>query len=153
MARAQPLYTLEEQYAKLDLDLPSRYMSLNILRFRLLVACSNQGSLDSAKNRLLNLIQDTEIKAIFSSILEVPELKETEGVSSINNIYKKFEGNLRYFPSALSELSILGVPLQTRDLFEQYFEGNLDPVYKLSVVASMIMMAYIKDDQINNRKE
>lgn len=152
MAKAQPLYTLEEQYDKLDQNLSSS-STINIIKFRLLMACSDSGSLPSAKNRFLNLIQDTEVRTIFASILEVPEIRETEGVKSIQRIHNQFSSNYGYFERALKDLRVFGVPRHTLNLLDEYFHANEDPVYKLSIMAAIVMMAYIKDDEINNRKE
>ena len=53
----------------------------------------------------------------------------------------------------LKELRTVGLPRRTLDVMEDYFSCNEDPIYKLSVLASSIMMAYIKEDEINNIKE
>lgn len=152
MARALPLYTLEEQYSKLDTDFPSSFPTLNITKYRLLMACSKDGNIDSAKNRFLNLIQDTEIGVTFSSLLEVPITRENIGVNSIYDIHKKYQGNYGLINRVIRELEILGLPKYTLDTYTTYFSSNEDPVYKLSISAAAVMMGYIKDDQINNRK-
>jgi len=153
MARSQPLYTLEDQFDKLDQMLPANFDTINNLRMRLLIACSESGDLDKAKNRLLNLIQDTEIRTIFSSILEIPEIKEFTGVNPIQTIHIKFEYNYKLFEKAKRELRTVGLPNYTLKLLDDYFFANEDPVYKLSIIAAIIMFGIIMDDKINNRKE
>lgn len=152
MARAKPLYSIEDQYAKLDELIPT-FSSFNTIKLSLLVACSESGDLPKAKNRFLNLIQDTEIRTVFTSILEVPEVRETDGVKSIQKIHEQFSSRYGLFEKAIRDLVTLGVPGYTIDLMTEYFYANEDPVYKLSIMAAIVMIAYVKDDEINNRKE
>lgn len=153
MAKAQPLYTLDEQLDKLDTSLPARFTALNTVRYRLLLACSEDGNLTRAKNRFLNLIQDTEVRTLFSSLLEIPEIRTTFGIRPIQSIHNRFSSQYKLFPKVLDELSILKIPGYTVSLLDNYFSANEDPVYKLSVMASCVMMGYIQDDAINSRKE
>jgi hypothetical protein len=117
------------------------------------MACSSGGTLDSAKNRFLFLVQDTELRTLFASLLEIPEERSLSGVNTIQGIHGKFEKNYVLKESILSHLAVLGTPSYTIDILDNYFVANEDPVYKLSVMSSAIMMAYIQDDAINNRKE
>jgi hypothetical protein len=152
MAKAQPSYTLQEQYAKLDTDLPSNMSTINLLKYRLLMSCSANGNIDAAKNRLLNLIQDTEISTLFSSLLEAPEEEQTEGIKSLQDIHTIFKANYGYYEQATKELALMGLPRRTVDVLNAYFFANEDPLYKLSIMASLVMFGYIKDDDVNSRK-
>jgi hypothetical protein len=153
MAKAQPAYSLVEQYALLDQDLPAVFTTINILKYRLLMACSNGGSLDAAKNRFLHLIQDTEIRTLFSSLLEIPDALDIIGTKRIQEIHDIFSPNYGYFETAKLELEFMGLPKHTTSVLETYFYSNMDPIYRLSITAAMVMFAYIKDDEVNNRKE
>jgi hypothetical protein len=152
MARAQPLYTIDDQYALLDTEFPVSLPTLNIIKYRLLMACSENGTLDTAKNRFLNLVQDTELRLLFSSILDIPEFREVEGTKRLQNLHNRFSPNYGLFPKSIRELELIGIPKYTLDVLTNYFYSNEDPIYKLSAMASVVMMAYIKDDEINNRK-
>ena len=152
MAKARPLYTVEQQYELLKSNSLDHLSHLSVVKFRLLVACSSGGTLEQSQIRFLNLIQDTEVRTIFASLLEVPEIRDTTGVKSILKIHRSFKQHYPLIHGVLKELGILGVPRYTIDLFDDYFFSNDDPIYKLSIMASAVMMAYIKDDELNNRK-
>jgi len=151
MAKSRPLYTIEDQYALLDQNLDDQ-PKINVIKYRLLMACSSGGTLDQAKNRFLNLIQDTEFSNLFESLIEVPDIRITEGVNRIQDIHSRFSPTYGFLRSSIREALTLGIPRYTLDVLENYFKSNEDPVYKLSGMASLVMLTYIKVDQINNVK-
>ena len=153
MIQGQPLYSIADQYTKLGTTLPSNFNTINNIRFRLLMACSKNGNIDSAKNRFLSLIQDTEVNSLFSSILERPLEKEHIGLNSLQTIHNKMKSQYGLFDLAVKELGVVGIPVYTIDCLNRYFYGNEDPIYKLSILAAVVMLAYVKDDAINNVKE
>ena len=153
MATAQPIYSLTEQYQRLSDTLPYNFRTIEYMKLKLLTACSDDGDLPKAKNRLLNLIQDTEIQASFLNMLEPPSAKLSVGIKPISLINGSFLPYYKLLPQTLLELRKAKVANHIIQLFEELYESNQDPVYKLSVIAAVIMMAIIYDDKLNQRKE
>jgi hypothetical protein len=151
MARSNPLYTVEAQYNLLSEALPLTLARTETLKNRLLIACSSGGTLEQAKNRLLFLMHDTEVSTIFSSILEVPDTRIRAGVGSLQQIHTKMSAYYRHVPSALREIETEGVPAITIQMLKDYYKGNNDPVYQLSIIACIILLAYVKVYQNTNR--
>ena len=153
MAKPLPSYTLEEQANRLSDIFPSNFSTIESLKYRLLMACSQDGNLDSAKSRFINFIYDTELYVIFSAMLEVPSEKQTTGVNTLQDIQNKMAAYYPLIEKGLLELKKATLPQYTIDLLKKNLEANNDPVYKLSGIAAMVMLAIILDDMLNNRKE